>query len=294
MSARHADADVAADAAADHDAHAEALAALLAARFGHDVEVPAALAGPPGLAELRRIAGHTSHRAWSRDPVAPELVKLLAACALAAPSKSFLQQADIVDVRDPARRAAVHALVPAMPWMADAPALLVFCANGRRFKHLFERRGLPFTNDHLDGFFNPTVDAALVMMNFMHAAGAAGLVCCPISMIRNAPERLAQILELPERIVPVAGLCLGYPAQTRQPNPRLRLDATFHVDRIGAPDDDAAVDDFDRRYVAARAALMPPSAPPPRPWSDERADQYAEPQRADWGRFVRSMNFDLS
>jgi nitroreductase len=59
--------------------------------------------------------------------------------ARSAPSKSNLQQADIVAVRNPARRNAIHALVPGMPWMADAPTLLEFCANGRRFKRLFDR-----------------------------------------------------------------------------------------------------------------------------------------------------------
>jgi nitroreductase/FMN reductase [NAD(P)H] len=128
----------------------------------------------------------------------------------------------------------------------------------------------------------------------MNAAAAAGLVACPISMIRNAPRRLAEILELPARVVPIAGLCLGFPAQARQVSPRLALDATVHLDRMGQPDDDAAVDEFDRRYVAARTAVMPASAPAPRPWSEERVDQYAQPQRDDWGAFVRSAGFDLS
>lgn len=269
---------------------AAALRARLAERFGEAVELPEGL---QGTGELLRLASQTSHREWSAAPVPPELTKLLAACALAAPTKSYLQQADIVDVREPSRRAAIHALVPGMPWMADAPALLVFCANGRRFGRLFERRGLPFTNDHLDGFFNPVVDASLVMMNFLNAAGAAGLVACPISMIRNQPARLAQILELPPRIVPVAGLCLGWPVRARRVNPRLGLDATFHVDRIGEVDDDASIDAFDRRYLGARAAVLPASAPPGRPWSDERADQYASAQRADWGAFVRAAGFDL-
>jgi nitroreductase/FMN reductase [NAD(P)H] len=273
------------------DAATAALRAVLAERFGQAIDVPEGLQGLP---ELLRQASQTSHRAWSAQAVDPALVRLLAACALSAPSKSFLQQADIIDVRDPARRAAIHALVPSMPWMADAPALLVFCANGRRFKRVFERREKPFTNDHLDGFFNPTVDAALVMMNFINAAGAAGLVSCPISMIRNAPQRLAEILELPARVVPIAGLCVGWPTQARRVNPRLSLEASFHVDTIGRPDDDAATDEFDRRYVQARAAVLPVDAPEPRAWSDERADQYASPQRADWGRFVRDQGFDLA
>ena len=112
---------------------ARELDALLAQRFGHPVEVPQ---DTPGLSALLGIAGQTSHRAWSTQEVSPALVKLLAACALSAPSKSFLQQADIIEVRDLARREAIHKLVPSMPWMAQAPALLVFCANGRRFNRL--------------------------------------------------------------------------------------------------------------------------------------------------------------
>jgi len=267
------------------------LRSVLEKRYGHDLEIPKDLQGLP---ELLRMANQTSHRAWSSQQVSPALVKLLAACALSAPTKSFLQQVDIVDVRDPQRRNQIHSLVPAMPWMADAPVLLVFCANGRRFRHLFERRGKPFTNNHLDGFFNPTVDAALVMMNFINAASAAGLVACPISMIRNEPQQLKSILELPELVVPVAGLCLGWPVHERSVNPRLSLDATFHVDRIGLHDDDTAISEFDQRYVAARTRSLAPDSPDPRAWSEERVEQYATPQRADWGHFVRDQNFDLS
>ncbi|MEZ5649546.1 MAG: nitroreductase family protein [Burkholderiaceae bacterium] len=272
---------------------AAALRRVLAERFGQSIEIPPELEQAAGVDALLRIASQSSHRAWAAQPVPPSLTRLLAACALAAPSKSYLQQADIVDVRDADRRAAICALLPTLPWMSSAPALLVFCANGRRFERLFARRGRPFTNDHLDGFFNPTVDAALVMMQFIDAAAALGLVACPISMVRNAPARVAEILELPQRIVPVAGLCLGYPVQHRRVNPRLSLDATFHVDGIGEPDDDAEADEFDQRYIAARNAVLPDSAPRARPWSDERADQYAQSQRGDWGAFVRSKGFEL-
>jgi hypothetical protein len=178
---------------------------------------------------------------------------------------------------------------------AGAPALLVFCGNGRRFRRIFARRGEPFVNEHLDGFFNPAVDAALVMMNFIRAASAAGLVCCPISVLRDQAERLSQILRMPDHVFPVAGLCVGYPAQARSLMPRLPLRATLHVDRFDEAPDDASIDDFDRRYVASRSRLpgMSPTAPPPS-WSDEKARQYATTQRADWGAFVRAKKFDPS
>lgn len=257
----------------------------LRARFGEDIPVPDDL---PGLDELARIASHATHRRWSDRPVDPAWVRVLTACALSAPSKSDLQQADIVEVRDPARRQALAALVPQLPWFDSAPLVLVFCGNGRRFRRLFARAGQPFTNEHLDAFFNPAVDAALVLMNFMRAATAAGLVHCPISVLRDRPIEVARILELPQHVFPVAGLCVGHPVDARTPVPRLPLAATVHVDRFDDADVDARVDAYDARRMAAEARFGRGDA---KPWSQAKRVQYAERQRGDWGDFVRGQGF---
>ena len=62
-----------------------------------------------------------------------------------------------------------------MPWIADAPAFLVFLANGRRLPLIARLRDKPFPNDHLDLFFNAVVDSAIVLATFMRAAEAVGL-----------------------------------------------------------------------------------------------------------------------
>jgi hypothetical protein len=48
-------------------------------RFG--VETPAT-AGQPGVDSLARMLEHRSHRRYMERPVAPELLRLLFACAL--------------------------------------------------------------------------------------------------------------------------------------------------------------------------------------------------------------------
>lgn len=282
-----------------------ALTEALFARFGEHLAVPPDLEGLPALLQ---IATWSTHRSWSDRPVSADLIRLLAACALSAPSKSYLQQADIVQVRDATQRERVQALVPSMPWMSQAPALLVFCGNGRRFRRLFERAGQPFTNEHLDGFFNPAIDGALVMMNFMRAAAAVGMVCCPISVLRDEAHALAEILQMPAHVFPIAGLCVGFPAQSQSVNPRLGLQATLHTDRYGQAQGadgareadghaciDAVVDEYDRRYVGVRASRLPPevaAAKPPMSWSQEKLRQYAQAQREDWGDFLRAKGFD--
>ena len=159
-------------------------------------------------------------------------------------------------------------------------------------------RGKPFPNDHLDLFFNATVDAAIVLSSFVQAAEAVGLGCCPISMIRDHAQTIADMVALPEKVVPVAALTLGWPAEEGAISPRLPLSVTVHEERYAETDLAAKIDAYDRR----RAALRPyrKQRDPERfgvaefyGWSEDKARQYATPQRADFGAFVRRQGFRL-
>jgi nitroreductase/FMN reductase [NAD(P)H] len=268
---------------------------ILAERFGLSIPVDSDL---QGLGELIRIAGHRVHRRFLPQAVEPDLLRLLCACALSAPSKSDLQQADILIVRDKDKQRAIAALITDMPWIADAPAFLVFLANGRRLPEIAKLRGKPFPNDHLDLFFNASVDSGLVLATFLRAAGAVGLGCCPISAIRDHARVVSEMLALPERVIPVAGLCVGWPAERGHITPRLGLEATVHEDRCTSEGLAQQIDDYDRRREGQRPYARQRS--PERwgkaasyGWSEDKARQYAEPLRADFGAFVRARGFRL-
>jgi nitroreductase/FMN reductase [NAD(P)H] len=274
---------------------AQALQDILAERFGERLLVDASLAG---LDELARIAGHRSHRRFLPRPLEPDLLRLLCACAFSAPSKSDLQQCDIVIVRDQAVQTTIAAAITDMPWIADAPGFLVFVANGRRVPALSKLRGKPFSNDHLDLFFNAAVDAAIVLATFIRAAQAVGLGCCPISAIRDHAALVSDLLALPQKTVPVAGLVVGWPAEQRDITARLGLDATVHLDRHAEGDLAGKIDAYDRRREAQRPFARQRNLErwghaPVYGWSEDKARQYAEPLRADFGAFVRAKGFCL-
>ena len=273
------------------------LAALLEERFGTRLNVPPELAH---LDELIHAAAHRSHRAFTSTPIPPEWTETLLACALSAPSKSDLQQVSIVRIENAAKRSAVAGLVPTLEWLPSAPLLLIFCGDSRRIRRICELRERPFANDHLDAMFNASVDAALVMMNFIRVARAAGLGCCPISMVRDRSEELSRLLELPWGVFPVAGMAAGFPAEPGRISPRLPMSLTVHVDRY---DDSRLADELDA-YDRRRSAVEPiPSAKQRDPgrfgiqerygWSEDKARQVARPQRADFGRFLRDQGFNL-
>jgi nitroreductase/FMN reductase [NAD(P)H] len=274
---------------------AKAVQDALVQRFGERIEVDPAL---PGLDELDRIAAHRVHRRYLTRDVSPELLRLICACALSAPSKSDLQQADILIVREKATRDTIAGLLPEMPWLREAPVFLVFLANGRRVPLVSHMRGKPFPNDHLDLFFNAVVDASLVLATFLRAAEAVGLGCCPISVIRDHAQVVSELLELPAKVIPVAGMAVGWPAEQGAITPRLSLGTTLHEERFVEADGPQQIDAYDRRREHSRPYRN--QRDPARfgtaafyGWSEDKARQYAVPLRADFGAFVRAKGFRL-
>ena len=223
---------------------ADTLARLLAERFQDTQDLDTSFATGAHV----RMAGHRSMRAFTDRPLPLPMLQALAAVALSSPTKSDMQSRDIVIVTDARRRAVLAPLIAPDHWIATAPALLVFCGNHRRQRQLHEWHGHPFANDHLDWFFNAAVDASIVLGSFIVAAEAAGLGCCPISQIRNRAAEVSECLALPERVFPVAGLAVGWPAKAGELSPRLPLSLTVHVDRYsdaGPAQTRAQIDAYD-------------------------------------------------
>lgn len=265
-------------------------------RFGEKIAVAADQAGTNALA---RMLEHRSHRRYTEQAVAPETLRILFACALSAPSKSDLQQADIVQVSDAAKRKFIADLIPDMPWVRAAPVFLIFCGNNRRTRQVAELRGKPFANDHLDAFMNAAVDAGIVLANFIRAADAAGLGCCPISAVRNHAQSVSDLLELPDWVFPIAGLCVGYPAEPGMITSRLALDVTVHTDRFDETGISEKIDAYDRRRHARQQYKQQRDvnrfgAAELYGWSEDKARQYAKPERADFGAFIRAKKFNLA
>lgn len=264
---------------------------LIRARYGAlPFEPPAEVA--PALAALldRRVT-----RRYRRDDVPDPLLGTILAAAQSAPSKSDLQQYSIIVTRDPAKIGRVAEWIGTMPWIRDAPVLLLFCGDMRRGRRACERHGRAHANNNMDTFLNTAVDAALAMGMAIAAADAAGLGTCPISYVRNHIEKVGPLFRLPEGVHPVAGLTLGWPEARNETTPRLPPSVVVHRE---------AYDDADLpRALAAYDALRPrqkprhPEVHGPAPegctWSENAARQLAVPERFGFRAWLRLRGFAL-
>lgn len=269
-------------------------------RFGPDASNLELNSDAP--ATHRHLAERGSTRKFRPDAVPDQTLRRLCALALCSPTKSDLQQRDILIVDDPSLRSRICTLLATGPlgqqWTSTVPNLLIFCGNNRRQRLVHALRDKPFANDHLDAFFNAAVDAAIALSAFVIAADAEGLGTCPISAIRNHAAAISGLLNLPDYVFPVAGLAVGYPAEAVRPSLRLPLSATVHHNAYSEERIDSAIETYDRR----RAAVQPYATQryvgefgteENYGWSEDKARQYARPERQDFGAYVRAIGFKL-
>lgn len=245
--------------------------------------------------QLKSMALRGSCREFKPTPVPSDLLPKLCAVALASPTKSDLQQRDIILLTSPDTRRALADLVGGQAWVADAPMLAVFCGNNRRQRLLHEWHDVPFANDHLDALINATADAAIALGAFVTAAEAIGLGTCPISAVRNEAQAVSDLLHLPDHVFPFAGLAIGYPQEVPPITPRLPLGVTVHTDRYAEHDLQATVQsyDADRPYAQQRFPEVFGTSDS-YGWSDDKVRQYSQPERADFGAFIRAKGFNLT
>lgn len=275
--------------------HKTDLDTALSARFSDHTPVPHDLRRNAVLAAL---ADRGSCRTFEDRAVPCDVLDALCAVALSSPTKSDLQQRDIIVMTRPQDRARLASFVPTQPWIADAAMILIFCGNNRRqrLNHMWHE--VPFANDHLDAVLNASVDAAIALGAFVTAADAVHLGTCPISGIRDQAAAVSDMLGLPDHVFPVAGLAVGYPAAKPPISKRLPLMVTLHRDRYRETDLRQSIADYD----ADRAAAQPYHSQryvdrfgtaQNYGWSMDKVRQYSAPERADFGAFIRAKGFSL-
>ncbi|MGL5161602.1 MAG: oxygen-insensitive NADPH nitroreductase, partial [Plesiomonas shigelloides] len=162
------------------------------------------------------ICSHRSIRQFTDRPISPEQLHAIIDSARAASSSSFLQLVSIIRITDPALRQQLVKLSGEQAYVAQAAEFLVFCADFNRNQQIYPQAQLGFAEQLLTG----SIDAALMGQNALLAAESLGMGGVFIGGLRNNIQAVTDLLHLPQHVLPLFGLCLGYPAQDPQQKPR--------------------------------------------------------------------------
>lgn len=235
-------------------------------------------------ATLELLRRHQSVRSFDPTELDASEVRAAIEAARWASTSSNVQAYSLLRVTDPGRRERLAELSGGQPQVAQAPAFFVVCGDQRRHRLVAADAGQPYAAN-LETFLLAVVDASLFAQNLALAFESLGWGICFIGGLRNRLPEVDALLELPEGVLPLYGLCAGRPAEENGQRPRLPLEAVYFEDRY--PDDSelrALIARYDRvsaEYYAARGA-------PGRDWSGGIWRKFRQPRREHLAQFYRS------
>ena len=130
----------------------------------------------------------------------------------------------------------------------------------------------------------------LVAQNVVTADESEGIGICFIGGVRNDPERVIKLLDLPTLVFPLFGLCLGYPDQHPDQKPRLPQAVVMHHNRYSYSGiEQGLINQYDahvKEYYIART-----SGKLSHTWSEQMQTVAAEQTRSFMQEILQKQGF---
>lgn len=191
------------------------------------------------------LMAHRSVRRFTDKPISDAEREAIFASARGTSSSSFLQCTSIIRITDKALREQLAVLAGNQQHVARAAEFWVFCADFNRHLQICPDAQLGWTEQLLLG----AVDTAMMGQNALTAAESLGLGGVYIGGIRNNIAAVTELLQLPKFVLPLFGLCLGWPADEPGLKPRLPQALVVHENQYQALDREV-LQDYDDEIAA--------------------------------------------
>ena len=179
-------------------------------------------------AYMESIKNRRTIRKYKQEDIPASLLNDLLEESFRASTMGNAQLYSVVVTRDKQMK---EKLAPAhfnQPMVTTAPVVLTFCADFNRFSKWCRNRKAEPGYDNPISFLNAATDALLVTQNFCTLAEENGLGICYLGTTIYNPDRIVEILRLPELVMPVATITVGYPDECPSQTDRLPMDGIIH------------------------------------------------------------------
>jgi len=193
---------------------------------------------------LDLIHNHASVRHYKPNSIPVSIIETIVAAAQCASTSSNLQAYSVIAITDHAKREKLAALCDNQTFICEAPIFLAWCVDLARLDRACGLRGYTQVTEYTENFLIAAVDVALAAQNAALTVESLGLGMCYVGALRNNPQDVIALLELPRLVFPLFGMTLGWPAKKAQIKPRLPLSAILHWEKYDS-NQDAALFKYD-------------------------------------------------
>ena len=209
---------------------------------------------------LTCMSAHRTYRDFKAEPVSDEAIARAVRAAQQAATSSWIQAYRLLQITRPEERDALARLASDQVQIRQAGAFFVICADTTR--HRIVLADAPASDPpqayahNLEAFLTSSLDATLFAQNLVLAFESMGYGTCYIGAVRNDVAGVAKVLEFPQGIYPLFGLCVGTPASDPGQRPRLPLESVWNRDRVASDAQQRehipAADSVSKDYYATR------------------------------------------
>lgn len=215
---------------------------------------------------------HRSIRAFTKQPIAQNDFEQIILAGMAASSSHFMQILSVIRVTDMDKRKKLAEYAGNQTYVESAAEFLVFCIDFHRLCELNPEVQPEYMELTLVG----AADAGIMAQNCLLAAESLGLGGVYIGGLRNNPDKVDQLLELPPHTAVMFGMCLGYPDQDPESKPRLPRSVVVHENTYHPLDkqDIAEYDKAMQEYYQSRSSNTKNAG-----WSKEITAYLSKPSR---------------
>ena len=168
-----------------------------------------------------------SIRKYSKRDVSDDMLQRMLASAEHTQTMGNLQLYSVVVTRSEELKRRMGPAHFNQPMVTEAPVVLTFCADFRRTTVWAENRKATPGYDNFLSFINAATDALLFCQTFCNIADEQGLGYCFLGTTIYDPQAIIDILKLPQLVMPVATITLGWPDENPPVSDRLPLKPFF-------------------------------------------------------------------
>ena len=170
---------------------------------------------------MNTILNHASIRQFTDQDVSEEIIEQLARAGQQAAFTG--QMYACVYTKCNEKRQQLTEYFGKLP--LKGPVFMLFCLDFRKLEKFIASKGRQNTANDTMMMFLGIQDVAYFAQNMVLAAESLGLGTVFLGSAPNYAPELSKMFDLPERVYPVVGMVLGYPAE--QPKPRPRIPTKF-------------------------------------------------------------------
>jgi nitroreductase len=193
---------------------------------------------------INSIINHRSIRKFKPDEIPASVLNEVLTAATRASTTGNMQVYSIIATTDPGLKEQLWAAHFKQNMVLQAPVHLTFCADFNRFTKWCRQRNADPGYDNFLSFYTASIDVLLASQNAVLEAEAQGLGICYLGTVTYMAQQIISILQLPELVVPVAAVVMGYPDESPGLTDRLPLQAVVHEQVY----QDYSAEDLDQLY----------------------------------------------